>query len=78
MHCLVRALGSVRYGLDSGLFCHTVPGLFECNEVSINTNQNPEYGGGVAERSNALAWKACIPKGIAGSNPVSSAMGGRK
>lgn len=43
-----------------------------------NVHCNPAYSGGVAERSNALAWKAGIPKGIAGSNPVSSAMCGRK
>ncbi len=36
------------------------------------------YGGGVAERSNALAWKAGVPQGTAGSNPVSSAMNGNK
>ena len=27
----------------------------------------------MSERSNVLAWKAGIPKGIAGSNPVLSA-----
>ena len=34
--------------------------------------------GGVAERSNALAWKAGVPQGTAGSNPVSSALHRRK
>src|SRR3989344_5648135 len=41
---------------------------------SIKVNYNPVWCGGVAEWSNALAWKAGIPKGIAGSNPVSSAI----
>ena len=33
----------------------------------------PACGGGVAEWSNALAWKAGIPQGIASSNPSPSA-----
>ena len=56
-------------------FC--APGLKKINATIVNLAilryQRSSNYGWVAEWSIAHAWKACIPKGIGGSNPPPSA-----
>ena len=42
--------------------------IFNCKKKNIVYQQV----GGMSEWSNEHAWKACIPRGIMGSNPIPS------